>query len=378
MAKIRVALITHLLSAGGGGVTEVVNSLADVLGSSVEVKVFGLCDIRSNVSLTNGVRMGKWGYDSDLVDRICHWGPSLIHLHGIFTFVSWSAWRASCVLNVPLVVSPHGMLDSWAINNSKLKKKLFWFLVERYVFRSAARIHALNSAEKSSIYNLLCSAPVITCVPNAVDQSFKAHPPSRIEKFKLLYLGRLHPKKGISELLEALFLFAKSHPSVFCKLEVNLVGWGDASYVAQMKRMASDLGLDGFVFFRGPAFGVSKDEFFTSSDAFILPSYSEGLPMAVLEAWSFGLPVLITPECNLEDGFLCGAAIKIQNVPQSLASSLIELLETSRDELQQMGKRGRNLVATKYSWDSVAKQYLSMYEEVLVEHEAKKLSKSRI
>lgn len=376
--KIKVALVTHLLSSDGGGVTQVVNDLAVMLKGHMEIKVFGLEGLNSEASFSGPVKFGRLGYDSRLVDRIRHWEPCLIHLHGLFTFVSLSALRVSIAAHVPLIVSPHGMLDSWALDNSKIKKRLFWYFVERRVLSAAIRVHALNIKEEGSIRDLLGSRPIIRCIPNGVDHFPVSTIKIGCEQFRLLYLGRIHPKKGLAELLLALKLCSRQHPFLLSNLEVNIVGWGDASYVAQMKRMASDLGLDGFVFFRGPAFGVSKDEFFTSSDAFILPSYSEGLPMAVLEAWSFGLPVLITPECNLEDGFLCGAAIKIQNVPQSLASSLIELLETSRDELQQMGKRGRNLVATKYSWDSVAKQYLSMYEEVLVEHEAKKLSKSRI
>ena len=86
----------------------------------------------------------------------------------------------------------------------------------------------------------------------------------------------------------------------------------------------------------------------------------------------------MTPECNLPEGFESKAAIRVQTNPECLANSIAAMLETPRDELRAMGQRGLELVRSKFSWDSVAKQYLDMYDEVLAEHEAKKLSKHRV
>ncbi|MBE9129855.1 glycosyltransferase [Coleofasciculus sp. LEGE 07081] len=379
--KKRIAIVTHYLGSAGGGVTSLVQNIYPYLTNQYEVSIFGLCDSGFKYSWPVKIKWGRFGYDSRLGSNLLEWGPDLIHLHGLFTFVSNAAFSAASTANVPLVVSPHGMLDPWALNNSRLKKRIFFALIERKVFRCASARHVLNVAEEYALSQVTTVNSRVWVIPNGVSEQTvvsKSNEVAADQRFKLLFLGRLHPKKGLSELITSLAILKQRHSNFLRKFEVNLVGWGDDSYIKKLELQVSALELSDCVYFRGAAFDEEKASYFASANAFILPSFSEGLPMAVLEAWSYGLPVLMTPECNLPEGFESKAAIRVQTNPESLANSIAAMLETPRDELRAMGQRGLELVRSKFSWDSVAKQYLDMYHEVLAEHEAKKLSKHRV
>ncbi|MFM8716907.1 MAG: glycosyltransferase [Spartobacteria bacterium] len=122
------------------------------------------------------------------------------------------------------------------------------------------------------------------------------------------------------------------------------------------------------VLFFGSAFGEEKEALLRSADAFILPSFSEGLPMSVLEAWSYGLPVVMTPECNLPEGFASDAALEIRSVEgsfQGFQHGLRALLEMSGAQRGSRGMRGRRLVEERFTWPKVAAQMKALYEELL-------------
>jgi hypothetical protein len=119
------------------------------------------------------------------------------------------------------------------------------------------------------------------------------------------------------------------------------------------------------VVFYGPAFGEEKEALLRSADTFILPSFSEGLPISVLEAWSYGLPVVMTPECNLPEGFTCGAALEIRSGEGSFQDGMRILIEMTNQERAAMGMRGRRLVEEKFTWPKVAKSLKEIYESLL-------------
>lgn len=120
------------------------------------------------------------------------------------------------------------------------------------------------------------------------------------------------------------------------------------------------------VVFYGPAFGEEKEALLRSAAAFVLPSFSEGLPMSILEARAYNLPVVMTPECNLPEGFACRAAHEIRNgeMGKSNWDGLRELFEMSDADRREMGRRGRHLVEEKFTWPKVAAQMKALYEDV--------------
>ena len=127
---------------------------------------------------------------------------------------------------------------------------------------------------------------------------------------------------------------------------LEITGWDDGAHEAGLRERAARLGLDGSVTWTGPLFGRAKASALQRASAFILPSYSEGLPMALLEAWAYSKPVLMTLQCNLPEGFI-GAAIRIEPNSDSIARGLDRLTGLADTELNEMGSRGRQLVRGK-------------------------------
>jgi poly(glycerol-phosphate) alpha-glucosyltransferase len=119
------------------------------------------------------------------------------------------------------------------------------------------------------------------------------------------------------------------------------------------------------VYFIGSQFGESKAACFQSADAFILPSFSEGLPMTVLEAWAYGLLVLMTRQCNLPYGFEAGAALRIEPEAESIAAELRVLFQLSEVDRKAIGERGLALVKERHQWPAVATQMIAVYEWAL-------------
>jgi poly(glycerol-phosphate) alpha-glucosyltransferase len=198
----------------------------------------------------------------------------------------------------------------------------------------------------------------------------------------LLYLGRLHPKKNLAALLKAWAEIQKSKVGGGKSEQWLLViaGWDQGGHEDELKRLAGELGLSfaaagtplsgastalNSVAFLGPQFGTDKDACYRACDAFILPSLSEGLPMTVLEAWAYAKPVLMTPECNLPEGFAAGAALRIGTNANEIADGLKQLFEMSGGDRNAMGERGRALVAEKFSWPQIGEQMRAVYEWVL-------------
>jgi poly(glycerol-phosphate) alpha-glucosyltransferase len=147
------------------------------------------------------------------------------------------------------------------------------------------------------------------------------------------------------------------------------VGWDDGGHLAELKQQAAALDVADDVLFLGPRYGDEKDAAFRRADGFILPSHSEGLPMAVLEAWSYRLPVLMTPQCNLPGGFEAGAAYRIEPTPDGIAEGLRAFMGADPDDRRETGERGRALVEAEYTWPRIARSMRAVYRWVLGEGE---------
>ena len=125
--------------------------------------------------------------------------------------------------------------------------------------------------------------------------------------------------------------------------------------------MCNNYNLESEIKFLGPLFDDKKVEVLKKADAFILPSYSEGLPMSILEAWSYQLPVLMTRECNLPEGFDNNAAIEVSLSPNDISKKLNYLDNMSLDDYKFMSKSAIELVSQKFTWDKIAKEMENTY-----------------
>jgi glycosyltransferase involved in cell wall biosynthesis len=374
---MRIGFLTDSISRRAGGFFYSVRRLAQQLNlDAVTVKVFTLRDpdterdrpAWTGVDVFAGKVLGPaaFGYCPELVGLLKQESPDLLHLHGLWMYPSVACWRWGSGNDRRYVVSPRGMLDPWALRNSAWKKRLAAWVYENANLRGAACLHALCEAEARAIRAYGLRNP-IAVVPNGVDLPCEAASgpaswaPSLPEGTKvLLYLGRLHPKKGLSNLLRAWRAVASEGASEGWRLLI--AGWDQGGHEAELRRLAVELGVEGSVVFAGPQFGQDKEASFRRADAFTLPSFSEGLPVTVLEAWAYGLPLVMTPQCNLPEGFAAGAAVRVDPEPASIAAGLRELFRMSDAERRAMGARGTRLVEECFSWPKIAQQMKAVYE----------------
>ena len=264
----------------------------------------------------------------------------------------------------PYVITPRGMLDPWALGRAAWKKRLVGLWFERAHLRGAACLRAISLSEAKAMRAFGLTNP-IAVVPNGV--TLPTEEPAdadRAEPQTLLFLGRLDPKKGVVELLRAWREVEREARDRGWRLQVS--GWGEPAYVARVEDHARTLELDPTTFsLTGPLYGADKARAFATASAFVLPSFSEGLPMAVLEAWSYRLPSVLSDHCNLPEGFAAGAALRTETAPSAIAASLRELFALDPQQRHAMGLAGRRLVENDFTWDAVAGQMTEVYRWVV-------------
>lgn len=310
--------------------------------------------------------ISKFGYSWELAKCLGNANHDILHQHGLWLYTSIVVARWRRRWGHPIIISTQGMLEPWALDNSRTRKTIAAKLYENSNLSGAACIHC-SEAEVESIRSFGVRNPVAV-IPNGTYLPDLTKPSSRPDwlpndgRKVLLFLGRLHPKKGIRETLEAWALLKLRDPTMAAQWRLVVAGWDDGGNSEGLVSTARGLGLDD-VLFPGPLFGEQKHNALVSSDAFVLASHSEGLPMAVLEAWSYALPVFITRECNLPEGFAAGAAIEISTDPEDISAKLAEKLTGSA--LGKIGERGRDLVEHHFSWPNIAAELHSVYRWII-------------
>ena len=290
----------------------------------------------------------------------------IIHSHGLWMWSDWVASRSARAQNKPHIVSPHGMLEPWAMANSARKKQLMWRVFQRRALNNARVLHALCDAEKQAMRALGLNNP-IAVIANGVnlsefaalpdDAAFDAEFPLAKNRKVLLFMARLHPKKGLVPLLHAWRELARDFPDWL----LVIAGPDENGHRAELESLVEEFGLSESVALTGMLDGARKRAALARADAFVLPSFSEGFSIAILEAMACRLPVLLTPECHFDDAARAGAAIAATPEAPALIEGARALLERSDAERAQMGALGYDLVAQKYTWARVAHAWKTLY-----------------
>jgi len=381
--SLKVSMLAPYMSRRAGGLMDCVRNLSRFLENEHDIQV----DVVSVEDEFSGEDRARWRdlsvhlaapkhasfrYAPELSRQIASLEPDLVHTHGIWTYLSVATLRWSKsnggVTSHPYVVSTHGMLDPWALHNSRWKKILAAFVFERRHLQNAACIHAVNQAEAAAIRAFDLKNPICV-IPNGVELR-ESNPLNRMPPWSadtvggrkvLLYLGRLHPKKGLSILLRGWKEATRRERGWV----LVIAGWDQGGHRAELEQLARELKITDAVQFAGPLFGEARENAYKNADGFVLPSLSEGQPLVVLEAWSHARPVLMTPECNLPEGFEKRAAIRMNATVEGAAEGLGKLFALDETALHEMGRRGRDLVVANFSWSQIASQMFAVYNWLL-------------
>lgn len=269
--------------------------------------------------------------------------------------------------NKPYIISPHGMLEPWALSNKSLKKKIALSLYQAKDLENANCIHALSEYELKNIRKLKLNNP-IAIIPNGID--INKFTPAHIIEPKLinvvLFLSRIHPKKGVDLLIEAWSQIEVKIRKNWC---LRIIGNGEPNYVNRLQKLIKNKSLTGEIILAGPKFDQDKLYEFQNSDLFVLPSYSEGFPMALIESLACGLPAITTKGVPFKELVLNKAGWWIDIGIGPLAKALTEAMQLSDFERKQMGLNGRKLVEENYSIQSVAEKMIQLYEWILYKKE---------
>jgi glycosyltransferase involved in cell wall biosynthesis len=374
---VNIVHVTSWLSRLGGGIPPVIWALArETSRRGQNVSVIGLKDEwvnidckKENFTFTSGEIVGprSFGYSPDLRKQLHSLAQpgGIVHSHGLWMYPGLAARKSATQNRSRLLVSPHGMLEPWALNRSNWKKKAAGILFENKNLQRADCLHALCLPEAENIRRLGLKNP-IAIIPNGVDLDEPV--PSNdaiIEKFpeikgrrRVLFLSRLHPKKGLGNLLQAWQKMA----SDFKDWQLLIAGSGDQAYEQELKAFSKELLSNKSVVFLGQVQGEDKKQILAAADVFILPSFSEGFSMAILEAAAAGLPVLLTPECNFPELARSNAAIEITTDVSGVEKGLRQILELTDEQRKAMGQRGHELIKKSYTWPAITEQMCHVYE----------------
>ena len=396
---MKIAYLLNSVSRKAGGLFEICKRLAQTTCREKEIVVLGVEDEFTKTDIIewaplrptvfSPVFARSFGYAPGYARYLAEACPDIAHVHGLWTYPSFAGYRWHRRTKRPLIYTAHGMLAPWALRNSAWKKRLVRALWEDAAHRSATCFQVNSEAEhrtlrRHGLRNPICIIPNGIDLPEESQESGVRGQESALAsvaegKKVLLYLGRLHPKKNLVTLLKAWVAVQKARVRSQKSDEwlLAIAGWDQGGHEEKLQRLATQLGIAWCnitehrtsnrtsLVFLGPQFGTDKDACYRACDAFVLPSLSEGLPMTVLEAWAYAKPVLMTPECNLPEGFAAEAAQRMGTTANEIATGLRQLVEMTEGERKEMGIRGRTLVAAKFSWARIGQRMHAVYEWVL-------------
>lgn len=290
-----------------------------------------------------------------------HWAD-IVHLSGVYSFPSLPTLLLARILNKPVVWSPRGALQAsaeWPRNRRRFLKIAFEKIARNFAPKST-HLHTTSQIEsKLSIQRM--PGFRATVIPNSVSLPERIPPRERshTSETNLLFIGRLHKKKG----LDLLLLVLSDLPEEFV---LNIYGAGEKKYVASLKLQVIALKLENRVTFNGHVDGEEKESAFTKADIFVLPSFSENFGIVIAEALGRGLPVVVsraTPWSQVED-YGCGHWLPLERI--DWVNAIIHL---SDGNMTEMGERGRLWMLNEYSPLPIAEKMMALYDEVAAEHD---------
>ncbi len=364
------------MSRQDGGTSMYMQSLSDSLGELMEMHIVAHrtqeeLPVRHALMhyLPNSWKI--WSVRFEYLRLLDTIRPDIVHVN-----CCWQPYFAYAVLwakkaGYPVVLSPHGMLEPWIVRRHYWTRKVPSLLAyQRRALFTADIVHATAESEKWNIENISRYCPLLSdwhpklhVIGNGVDTRGIVVKTSWKRNHKLLFLSRVHPKKGIDLLLQA-FCELRTLDGPLCDYVLQIVGEGDNAYLTSLRSLADSLGVGEHVQWLGGVYGERKWELIREADLLVLPTYSENFGIVVAEALASGTPVLTTKGTpwNVLNTECCGWCVDV-NV-EAIKSALCSFANASEDELQHMGLLGRTLVEENYDTRSIARKYVELYASI--------------
>ncbi|MEA5570396.1 glycosyltransferase [Calothrix sp. UHCC 0171] len=293
----------------------------------------------------------------------------LVHTNALFSYPVLPAHWACQMRGVPYMMTPHGMLEPWALAYKADKKRLYFSFLEKPALERASAIQMLASSEAKSITQLNCKTPIYI-IPNGIHHHdfvplsnpaifWNEFPQTRDRKL-IIFLGRIDPKKGLDLLANAF----KQVRHQFPDSHLIIAGPDNTGFLETVRGYFDEVGCLDAVTFTGMLTGAIKYAALAAADIYIAPSYSEGFSVSVLEGMASGLPCIITTGCNFPEAGEAEAAYIVDISPDSITDALIACLSNPQQS-KLMGDRARKLILEEYTWNRIAANLIQVYQSIL-------------
>ncbi len=368
-----------------GGVVQVVVDLCQIMASAGHQVVLSTCDATDVPSAWKSSQhnpsIKQLAKSSFLESRLSHEGihqfeqlldgVDVVHFHTPWELSNLQLAAVVRKHEVPYIVSVHGMLDDYCMRQKRLKKRAFLTLGGRRLFSRATTVHFTAAAEKEQAspwipgdYLPVVQACALDLEPYkslpGPGPALAAFPQLATPQQKILFLSRLHPKKGVELLLEAVALLRDQNKNV----ELLIAGPGEADYVSRLKQIGVQLGLQDSTHFLGMVRGEIKLSLYELADVFVLPTHQENFGLVLPEALACGTPVVTTRGTDIWRELAEAGAMIVDNRPSELADAIAELLDD--DQLRvRLGAQGRKYVRNWLAEDKVLAGYEQMYRDTI-------------
>lgn len=361
------ALLTSTLSPAAGGLSAAVPQLVRAMEEvgSWGVHVVGIEDPMDkgaaknwakNVQALYGSGPKALNYAPQMAQTLALLAPEVIDVQGLWTYPSLANFRHHRLTGKPYIITPHGMLDPWARDHSWWKKKAVRIFFEDRHLAGAGCLRATAELEAENFRSFGLRNP-IAIVPNGVEiPTLAPRGKTLSERRRLLFLSRIHPKKGLPYLLRAWADIASDRPD----WELVIAGPDEVNHTAEMQRLAMSLRAPRIVWHEA-VHGEAKTSLYRSADLLVLPTHAENFGLVVAEALAHEVPVITTrnaPWKGLLD-YNCGWWIDLEH--DRLRTALFEATSLSRPALQEKGARGRAWMARDFGWSGIADKMLELY-----------------
>jgi len=306
----------------------------------------------------------RFAFSPKMSDYLNSCQTQVVHLHGVWQYSAAAVLRWSKTRGRPYLVSSHGMLEPWALQRSRFKKAAINWLFQNKVMQEATCLRATAVSEIESFRRAGLRNPVALIrngVPFPAKLPVQNRPPGRPPK-RALFVSRIHPKKGLLNLVRA---WSKIDRKIAAEWELVIVGPDEGGHLAEVMELIQARGLKEKVLYEGEIWDESsKMECYVNADLFILPSYSENFGLVIAEALCCGVAVITTRATPWEELEIHHCGWWIDTGEEPLFHALTAAFATPLEKLREMGLRGRDLIEAKYSWKTPGREMAEVYEWV--------------